>query len=118
MDLKNSPEKSKLQLFLANANYQFLAGIVLLLTGIILFMFSIHATKKIAEANDLSQSLSDFFEHNPTWNPLVTFFGGKAQEKIEYYNNRVFMVQLGAVVLTALGAVMIVLFRKKKQNKP
>jgi cbb3-type cytochrome oxidase subunit 3 len=117
MGFKNSAEKSKLQLFLASVNYKFLIGIILLIIGITLFIFSVHATQQIAEANNLSQSISDAFEHNPSWNPLITFFGGEAQEKIDYYSHRVFMVQIGAVVLTALGAVMIVLFRKKKQNK-
>lgn len=109
--------KESLKRWVANLNLKLIAGILVLVLGIILFILSVHATKKIAEANTLSQNISNFFEHNPGWNPILKFFGGKAQEKIEYYNNVTLMIQIGGVALTALGAVMIVVFRKKSATK-
>ncbi|MBS0604484.1 MAG: hypothetical protein JSS60_05535 [Verrucomicrobia bacterium] len=97
----------------ANLNYKQIAGIIVLIGGIVLFFLTVNATKKIADATTLSQSISNYFEHNPDWNPIIKFFGGKAQEKITYYSTMVLLIQIGSVVLTALGAVMIVLFRKK-----
>lgn len=117
VSLKQSLNKEPLKNLASKINYKYVAGILILIAGIILFFFSIHATKKIADANTLSQNISDFFQHNPTWNPIIKFFGGKAQEKIEYYNHMTLMVQIGSVVLTVLGAVMIAIFRKKKNQK-
>jgi len=108
------PDKEQHKNHTSKVNYRCLAGVLILVVGIILFILSIHATQKIAEANTLSQNVSDFFQHNPTWNPLIKFFGGKVEEKIEYYSRMTLMIQIGSVVLTALGAVMIIVFRKKK----
>jgi prolipoprotein diacylglyceryltransferase len=109
--------KEQLKNLASRVNYKCLAGVLILIVGVILFIFSVDATRKIADANTLSQNISNFFEHNPTWNPIIKFFGGKAQEKIEYYNHQTFMIQIGSIVLTALGVVMIVVFRKKKTKK-
>lgn len=117
MDFKRFMEKENLKRLYANANRKRIAGFILLAIGIILFIISVNAARQIADANNLSTSISNFFEHNPTWNPLIKFFGGKVQEKIEYYSKVTLMIQIGGVALTALGAVMIVVFRKKK-NKP
>lgn len=117
MDFKRFTNKETLKQMAANANWKWIAGVVILIVGIILFILSVHAMKKVADANTLSQNLSNFFEHNTSWNPIIKFFGGKAQEKINYYDNVTLMIQIGGVALTALGAVMIVVFRKKKVKK-
>jgi hypothetical protein len=112
--LKNAFNKERLKNLASKMDYRWFIGLLLLIVGIIFFIFSVHATKKIADANTLSQNISDFFQHNPTWNPIIKFFGGQAQEKIEYYSHQVLVIQIGSVVLTAVGAVMMVIFRKKK----
>ena len=117
VDFKRFTNKETLKQMAANANWKWIAGVVILIVGIILFILSVHAMKKVADANTLSQNLSNFFEHNTSWNPIIKFFGGKAQEKINYYDNVTLMIQIGGVALTALGAVMIVVFRKKKVKK-
>ncbi len=117
VDFKRFTNKENLKQMTAHANWKWIAGVVILIVGIILFILSVHAMKQIADANTLSQNFSNFFEHNTTWNPIIKFFGGKAQEKIEYYNKVTLIIQIGGVALTALGAVMVVVFRKKKVNK-
>ena len=117
MNIKKFLDKELLKNLASKVNYKCLAGVLILIAGIILFICSIQATKKIADANTLSQNMSDFFQHNPTWNPIIKFFGGKAQEKVEYYSHMNLIIQIGSVVLTALGAIMIAVFRKKKNQK-
>ena len=112
MDFK--PFLEKLKRFYANTNRKRLIGFVLLIFGIILFLISVHAARKIAEANNLSTSISNTFEHNSTWNPIIKFFGGKAQEDIDYYSTLTLIIQIGGVALTAIGAVMVFVYRKKK----
>ena len=108
-------EIENLKRLYANANRKRIIGYILLIIGIILFIISVHNARKIAEANNLSTSISNAFEHNSTWNPIIKFFGGKAQEDINYYGIVNLTIQIGGVVLTALGAVMIVVYRKKQK---
>jgi hypothetical protein len=115
MDLKRFFEKENLKRLYASANRKRVLGFILFIIGIILFLISVHAAQKIAEANNLSTSISNAFEHNPTWNPIIKFFGGKAQEEMDYYSTVTLIIQIGGLVLTALGAVMIVIYRKKKK---
>lgn len=115
MDLKRFFDIENLKRLYASANRKRIIGFILLIIGIILFIISVHAAQKIAEANNLSTSISNAFEHNSTWNPIIKFFGGKAQEDIDYYSTVNLIIQIGGVVLTAIGAVMIFVYRKKKQ---
>jgi hypothetical protein len=117
VNLKRSFNKESLKQMAANMNYKWIASLIVLIAGIVIFILSVQATKKIAEAVTLSQTFSDFFKHNPSWNPIIQFFGGTAEHKIEYYNNIILILQIGGVVLTALGAVMLVFFRKKNNKK-
>ena len=114
MDFKHFFEIENLKRLYANANGKRIIGYILFITGIILFLISVHNARKIAEANNLSTSITNAFEHNSTWNPIIKFFGGEAQEDIDYYGTVNLIIQIGGVVFTALGAVMIVVYRKKK----
>ncbi len=109
-------DKERIKLIIKKANQKLLVGIVFLITGIMLFIFAIHASHKINEAKTFSENISDFFEHNPTWNPIITFFGGKAEEKIEENNNRVVGVQVASVILMIAGTYMIITSRRRKKN--
>lgn len=117
MDFKRFFKKENLKRLYANANRKRIAGFIILILGVILFILSVDAAKQIADANNLSTSISNFFEHNTTWNPIIKFFGGEVQEEIEYYSTLTLIIQIGGVVLTALGAVMVFVYRKKK-DKP
>ncbi len=103
--------------FFSKIHYMQLIGIALFLIGVVFFCLSVDATKKIADANTLSQNFSNFFKHNPTWNPILKFFGGEAQKKIDYYSTQVLIIQIGSVVLTAIGAVMTIIYRNKKSKR-
>jgi len=95
-------------------SYKRLAGFCFVILGIILLLFSADAAKQIARANTLSETISNFFQHNPTWNPIIKFFGGEPEKKIEYYTRVNTIIQIGAVVLTLVGVAMVVVFRNKK----
>lgn len=84
------------------------------IVGIILIIFAIQAMHQIAEAKSLSQNITDFFEHNPDWNPIIKFFGGKAQEKISTYDTPALLALISGIVLTIIGAVMAIVNRKKR----
>ena len=91
-----------------------ISGLILFIIGVILILFAIHAMHQIAEAKNLSQNITDFFEHNPDWNPIIKFFGGKAQEKISTYDTPALLTLISGIVLTIIGAIMAIVNRKKR----
>lgn len=102
--------------FFAKTNYKQLIGLGLVFLGVIFFFFSVNAMKKIAKAQSLSDSVSNFFEHNTTWNPIIKFFGGEAQEEMNYYSTQVLIIQIASVAVTAVGSAMLVLYRKRRPS--
>lgn len=88
-----------------------LVGIVISLIGIILLGFCLHAKQRLAHAETLSENVTNFFEHNPTWNPIIKFFGGEAQQKIASYNTPLLILTIVGIVLIVWGAVMIYMYR-------
>ena len=90
-----------------------LIGFVLMIGGVVLILIALHAMHKIAEAKSLSQDINNFFTHNPTWNPIIKFFGGKAQEKISAYDTQALLTLFSGILLTIVGAVMAIIHRKR-----
>jgi uncharacterized membrane protein YidH (DUF202 family) len=93
---------------------QEIGGIILFVFGALLIALAIHAMKKISEAKNFSHNVSNFFHHNPTWNPIIKFFGGKAQEKISENYTPATMVMIGGIVLVVVGIVIFVYYRRRK----
>lgn len=94
-------------------NIKRLIGFVLVIGGVVLIFIALNAMHKIAEARGLSQDITNFFEHNPDWNPIIKFFGGKAQEKISTYDTPALMTLFSGILLTIIGAVMAIIHRKR-----
>lgn len=95
-------------------NYRRITGLVILLVGLALIIFSVHAMEKAPEAKSIGQKTSDFFTHNPMWNPLIKFFGGKPQEKIiEQHSSQVLTLIVG-IFLAAIGSIVAFWKRKKR----
>jgi predicted transporter len=97
-------------------NLQQLGGVVLFIIGAILIFFSIHAMKKISEAKGLTQDVSNFFQHNSTWNPIIRFFGGKAQEKISESYVPATAVMIVGIFLVIVGVIIFMYYRIRKSN--
>jgi len=86
--------------------------------GIAAIVFAVDAMVKLSEAKTFVDSVSEFFQHNPsTWNPIITFFGGKAQEEIADYNAPVLALLVCGILLTAAGAAMSIIYRKRKEKR-
>lgn len=88
-------------------------GWILLVVGILLVIIALHAMHKISEAKNVSQDITNFFEHNPDWNPIIKFFGGKAQEKISAYDVPAMLTLISGIILTLLGTIMAIIYRKQ-----
>ena len=93
-----------------------LLGMILFAGGIVCIVLSIHAFKKISEAKEFANSFTNFFEHNPTWNPIIKFFGGKAQEKISENYTPATMVMVAGILLIIIGAFIFIYYRLKKSK--
>jgi hypothetical protein len=117
MNLKRFFNKEYLKGVIKRANRLRVFGFVLVVVGVIFFLLSINAMRKLEKANTLSNNISDFFEHNPDWNPIIEFFGGEVQHEIDYYDTLTLMIQIGGIVFSALGAILITLSYKKKNTQ-
>lgn len=120
MDPTKEPLKgwiTKINSKLKFINLQQLGGIVLFIGGIILIAFSIHAMKKISQAKDFAQGISNFFQHNPTWNPIIKFFGGKAQEKISESYVPATMMMVAGIFLVVVGIAIFLYHKIRKSNR-
>jgi uncharacterized membrane protein len=119
VDLKRFTNKEylkglgKANLKLKRFDLKQLWGIVVFIVGVILIFIAIHAMHKIAEAKDLSHNISNFFEHNPGWNPILKFFGGKAQERISQYDTPVMLTLIGGIILIILGVIIFLHYRNR-----
>lgn len=82
-------------------------GTLFLCSGIALIIFSIHAMIEVSKAKGFVDNLTDFFSNNPTWNPLITFFGGQAQQKASAYDFQAIVCLVIGVVLSVAGSLII-----------
>jgi hypothetical protein len=99
-------------------NIKQILGVCICAVGIYLIIASIHGMHTADEAQGFVNNVSNFFEHNPsTWNPLIKFFGGQAQEKIEHGTNQAVMALIAGICLTVLGSTMAVVYRGRKKEK-
>jgi hypothetical protein len=55
-----------------------------------------------------------FFTHNPIWNPVIEFFGGKPQEKLPEHDTKAIVTQTIGIALVVLGGVAVYVLRRKK----
>lgn len=94
-------------------NVKQISGFVLLGIGVILIFFSFHYMQELADAKGFVDDTKNFFAHNPTWNPIVTFFGGKAQEQIAQYDTPVTIALVLGILFTIAGSIMAFVYRKK-----
>ena len=98
-------------------NLRQIFGLILCGAGSYLIYAAIEGFKKITEAQDFAHRFSNFFSHNTMWNPLVKFFGGKAQEKIsESQAPASLALATGIARSVVLGFSLIIFFRKRKQR--
>lgn len=95
-------------------NFKRLLGFVLIAIGVVLIFIALNAMHKIAEAKSLTQDISNFFTHNPDWNPIIKFFGGKAQEKISTYDTPALLTLISGILLTIVGAVMAIIQGRRR----
>jgi predicted transporter len=113
---KNKKLVNKINSKLKYIHLQELGGIALFICGAILIGIAIHAVKKISEAKDVAHSVTNFFQHNPTWNPIIKFFGGKAQEKISESYTPATIVMVAGIFLVVIGLIIFVYYRLRKSH--
>ncbi len=97
-------------------NRRQLMGWVAVLAGIITIIFAVHSNHQFEKSKTKTRSIKLFFTHNPLWNPIIKFFGGKPQEKLPEHNEHAMITQNIGIVLVVVGGAAVYLFRRKKRN--
>ena len=90
--------------------------------GIVLIVISInsmHAFQKQheQELKHTPTRVKIFFTHNPLWNPVIKFFGGKPQEKLPEHATKAIVTQTVGIALVVVGGVVVYVLRKKIEPK-
>jgi len=87
-----------------------IAGLIALIVGIILIIFSIHSMNRISNAKSGIHSLSESFSGSSAGKEA----GNWLQNKAGQYDVPVMVLLIGGIVLTIVGG-SVVLFSKKKK---
>lgn len=94
------------------------AALLAVSAGLYLIIFAIHSMQKLTEAKGVIHDVSNFFNKDPFWNPLITFFGGKAREHVSQYDLPVMLCLIGGIGLVVVGTVVFLLTLKGKSKNP
>jgi drug/metabolite transporter (DMT)-like permease len=97
-------------------NRKRIVGLIVFVVGLFLIIFSIHAMEKAPQPSGVGHSVSNFFRHNPMWNPLITFFGGTPQTKlVEHHPSHTWSLITGTLLVIVGG--LLAFMRKGKRKK-
>lgn len=87
-----------------------IAAIVLIVIGIIVLLLALYARSRVTEAKQSVSKSSGLFSDNPV-NTEIT---GALQNKISGYDAPIMLAMLGGVILCAVGAGTLYIYRKKR----
>lgn len=95
-------------------NLRQLLGAIVFVLGTLLVIGALYGYAQIAHAQQQTSDVTNFFKHNPTWNPVIKFFGGEAQKEISSYYGPVTAALVIGLVLMGLGGWVYKRFRKRR----
>ena len=78
---------------------QKIAGIILVVIGIVVFLFAIYAKNRVSEAKHNVQKSSGMFSDNP----INKQISGAIEQKISSYDSPLMWAMVGGIVVTLLG---------------
>src|ERR1700734_578554 len=84
-------------------NLRQIGGLILCGAGGVLIYLALEGFKKITAAQDFAHRFTNFFQHNTTWNPILKFFGGKAEENISQHEATAAIVLAAGIGLIVIG---------------
>jgi hypothetical protein len=91
-----------------------LCGAAITVIGAGLIAYAQHSINKANAAKGTIDKFTNFFSHNPTvWNPLVTFFGGKAEEQASQYDTTLTVLFYLGIGLVVIGLWSLFWFRRR-----
>lgn len=94
-----------------NMSAKRITGLIVLIVGIILIIFSVHSMNRISNAKGGIHTLTDPFSGSSGGREAGSFLQGEASQ----YDTTVKVLLIGGIVLTVIGAG-VTLFGKKKKR--
>lgn len=85
-------------------------GIVVLIAGIVLFLYSLNAKQRIAAAKGEAGTLTGFLPKNSEGD----YIGGKIKNATEQYDTIVQILFVGGIILIVVGGGMLFIGRRKR----
>ncbi|HEX2579558.1 MAG TPA: hypothetical protein VHK67_04055 [Rhabdochlamydiaceae bacterium] len=86
-----------------------LTGLVLLLAGVVLFIFAKYEINRVGNAKEMVSRGTSMFSGNAAGSAVDSY----AQGKLSAYDAPLMLCEIGGIVLIVLGAGMIYFGRKK-----
>jgi hypothetical protein len=96
-------------------NKKRLIGFAMIAVGIYLIFYALDAMHQIKEAKGTIGKVEDFFTNSTFWNPIITFFGGKARQEASSYDLPALLTLIAGIALAVSGTVVGVLTKKRKK---
>lgn len=96
-------------------NRKRLIGLAMLAVGIYLIFYALDGMHRIEETKGTIGKIEDFFTNSTFWNPIITFFGGKARQEASSYDLPALLTLIAGIALAVFGTVIGVLAKKKRK---
>lgn len=91
-----------------------IVGVASTAIGVALIVYAKRSMQKASEAKSSIDKFTDFFSHNPgVWNPLIEFFGGKAQQEASKYDPTLTFLFYSGIALVVFGIWCVFWFRRR-----
>ncbi len=97
-------------------NRKQIIGWLAVAVGIALLIAAVHSMREFTKNMEKTSAVKVFFTHNPLWNPLIRFFGGKPQEKLPKHNTQAMVTQSIGITLVVVGGVVVYVSRRKNKK--
>ncbi|MBS0605212.1 MAG: hypothetical protein JSS60_09300 [Verrucomicrobia bacterium] len=86
-----------------------IAGIVLIIIGIVVFLLAMYAKSRVAEAKQNVQKTSGMFSENPVNKQI----GGALEKQISHYDAPIMWTMIGGIVVFVIGVGTLVMCKRR-----
>jgi drug/metabolite transporter (DMT)-like permease len=93
-------------------NRKQIAGLLAVVVGVALIVFSVHSMNRISSAKSTLGQVSDFFSDNP----MKQAIGGELHKQASKYDTLVQVLFIGGIVLTVVGGCVLIFGCKKNKR--
>ncbi len=83
--------------------------------GIYCITYALLKIQHDTQKKGLGKAISDYFTHNPQWNGIIEFFGGRPQTPPAVYDSTIIVTLILGIILTVASAIVFTIALRHKR---